>query len=239
MQQLTIAVAQPVSTYGDLRANVAAHAAAVRGARARVVAFPELSLTGYDMDAPEVDVTDPRLAPLRDACAATGTVALAGAPVREEGHRYIAVLAVSAAGITIAYRKMWLGGAEPGRFTAGSRPAVLCVDGVRLGLAVCKDTGITRHAADTAALGMDVYVAGVLEHPHDAEVPAERARLIAARHGVWVAIASFAGATGGGYDAPPGGSGIWTPTGIEAARASAAPGDIARRTITVASVAGR
>ena len=120
---------------------------------------------------------------------------------------------------------------SPGGSSRALAPAVLEVDGWRLGLAICRDTGVPRHAADTAALGMDAYVAGVLESAEDAAVPEERARRVAAEHHVWVAIASFAGSTGGGYSSAAGGSGIWTPEGIAAARAGAETGAVARATL--------
>ncbi|MER5266532.1 carbon-nitrogen hydrolase family protein [Actinosynnema sp. NPDC002837] len=221
---ITIAVAQPRCAPYDVTANVAAHAEAVRAAGARVVVFPELSLTGYHLDAPVVpfDLVEP----LVRACAETGTVAFAGAPVGGSfggaggtwaggpvGGPNIGVLEVSAAGVRVAYRKMWLGGRESVRFRPGDAPAVVEVDGVRLGLAVCKDTGVRRHAADTVALGVDVYVAGVLEHAWDSRVVQERARRIAVGHDVWVAIASFAGSTGEGYESAAGRSGVWEPSG--------------------------
>jgi predicted amidohydrolase len=225
---LVVAVAQPGCVVGDVGANAAAHAEAVRVAGARVVVFPELSLTGYVFDAPAVAGDDAVLEPIVVACAEMGSLALVGAPVEVSGERSIGVLAVDGSGARVAYRKMFLGGAEPGSFTPGSEPAVVEVDGWRLGLAVCKDTGVAEHAARTCALGVDVYVAGVLELPQDAAVPEQRARRIAAEHGVWVAIASFAGPAGGGYDAAPGGSGIWRPDGTVQVRAGAEPGAVAR-----------
>jgi predicted amidohydrolase len=231
-EPLRIAVAQPSCTSYDVAANAAAHAEAVRSANARVVVFPELSLTGYELDAPAITAGDPRLAPLVAACAETGSLALAGAPVRgEAGRSHIAVLAVEGAGAAVAYRKMWLGGPEAERFTPGGGPSVLDVDGWRLGLAVCKDTGVPRHAADTAALGIDVYVAGVLEHARDADVQPERARRVIADHRVWVAVASFAGSTGGGFDRAAGGSAIWAPHGERVAQAGPEPGAIAHATL--------
>ena len=162
-----------------------------------------------------------------------GSLALVGAPVQgEEGRVHIGMLAIDGAGATVAYRKMWLGGAEPERFSPGSAPTVLEVDGWRLGLAICKDTGIPQHAADTAALGIDAYVAGVLESADDVAVPETRARRVAADHHVWVATASFAGSTGGGYDQAAGCSGIWSPDGVEVARAGPETGAIARATLT-------
>lgn len=230
---LVVAAAQPFCVAGDVEANARAHAAAVREAAARVVAFPEMSLTGYELDAPVVATNDPRLAPLVDACADTGTLALAGAPVAgADGRAHIGVLVVTGTGVAVGYHKMWLGPAEAERFAPGRDPAVVEVDGWRLGLAVCKDTGIAQHAADTAAAGIDVYVAGVLEHAGEAAVPGERARRIAADHRVPVVIASFAGSTGGGYAEAAGGSGIWTADGQVLSRVGPEVGAIARGTLT-------
>ncbi|MDQ3870047.1 MAG: hypothetical protein M3301_00335, partial [Chloroflexota bacterium] len=157
---------------------------------------------------------------------------LVGAPVEgDRGRRHIAFVLVEATGATVAYRKMWLGGAEPDRFTPGTRPAVVVVDGWRLGLAICKDTGVARHAADTADLGIDGYVAGVLESADDAAVLEDRARRVATDHHVWVALASFAGSTGGGYARAAGRSGIWTSDGVAIARAGPETGAIATGTL--------
>jgi predicted amidohydrolase len=228
VEPLTIAVAQPPCVPYDVAANAVTHAAAVRSAGARVVVFPELSLTGYELDAPAISADDPRLAPIVEACAETGSVALVGAPVNGDRDRsHIGMLAVEATGATVAYRKMWLGAVEAERFAPGAKPEVLDVDGWRLGLAICKDTGIPQHASDTAALGIDAYVAGVLEFEADVTIPEQRARRIATAHGVWVAIASFAGSTGGGYDRAAGCSGIWAADGTELSRVGPEVGAIA------------
>jgi len=85
-----IAVAQPLCVPYDVAANAPTHAAVVRSASARVVVFPELSLTGYELDAPAIAVEDPRLAPIIEACVETGSLALVGAPVcGEAGRSYI------------------------------------------------------------------------------------------------------------------------------------------------------
>jgi predicted amidohydrolase len=205
----------------------------IRLAGARIVVFPELSLTGYELDAPPIAAQDPRLKPMVEACEEAGAVALVGGPVRGETDSvHIGMLAVDGSGVTVAYRKMWLGGAEPERFSPGNTPAVLELDGWRLGLAICKDSGIPAHAAVTAALGIDAYIAGVLESAEDGAVPDERARRIAADHHVWVAMASFAGSTGGGYDEAAGRSGISASDGSVVDQAGPETGAIARATLT-------
>ncbi len=231
-EPLLIAAAQPLCVPYDVAANAAAHAAAVHSALARVVIFPELSLTGYELDAPAIEPADPRLAPLVDACAETGALALVGAPVDgEAGRSHIAMLAVDGAGAAVAYRKIYLGAAEAERFSPGDEPAVLEVDGWRLGLAICKDTGIPEHAAATVALGIDAYVAGTVKHAHEAAVQDERARRVTTAHRVWVAVASFAGSTGGGFDQAAGCSSIWAPDGTVIARVGLETGAVARATL--------
>ncbi|MFD9500448.1 carbon-nitrogen hydrolase family protein [Streptomyces sp. NPDC060035] len=227
-KSLSIAVAQPRCTAHDVAANAVAHAEAVRAAEARVVVFPEMSLTGYELDAAPIAPDDERLAPIFAACAETGTLALVGAPVPGP---HIATLAVEGDGAYVAYAKVHLHGSEVLRFVPGE-PAVVEVDGWRLGLAICRDTGIPEHAAKTAALGIDGYAAGVIHADHEAELLDERARRVAADHGVWVATAAFAGPTGGGFDRTSGRSGIWSADGELIAQADTAPDGIARVVFT-------
>jgi predicted amidohydrolase len=232
-EPLRIAVAQPACVPYDVAANALIHAAAIHSAGARVVVFPELSLTGYELDAPAITVEDPRLAPIVEACADTGSVVLVGAPLQgNAGQAHIAMLAIEASGASVAYRKQWVDSTES-RFAPGSQPTVIEVGGWRLGLAICKDTGIPQHAADTAALGMEAYVGGIVMSADEAPLLEERARRIAADHRVWVALASFAGSTGGGYNHAAGHSGIWRSDGVMIAQAGPETGAIARATLSV------
>lgn len=231
-EPLRIAAAQPRCSIDDIVANVDAHAEVVRAAGARVVVFPELSLTGYHFEAPAIACTDARLRPLLDACAQMNAIALVGAPVAESAERaHIAFLRVSAQGVDVVYRKVNVAPDERVRFSCGERPAVLEVDGFRLGLAICRDISVREHARATAALGIDAYVAGVLNHV--SEEPLQRAggSAIARRYGIWVVFASFAGSTGEGYGDAAGCSGIWGPDGSCAAQAGGEIGAIARATL--------
>jgi predicted amidohydrolase len=226
---LAVAVAQPVCRSADLAANAREHADAVRAAGAQLVIFPELSLTGYELDdAPAVSPDDPRLAPLVESCAATGAVALAGAPIRgEAGSEYIATLEVTGAGLNAVYRKIWLGADEQRRFAPGTTPVVLELAGWRVGLAICKDTSILEHHHATAAEQIDVYAAGLVMHDQEADELASRGHGIARELGTFVAFASFAGQTGSGYSSCAGRSAIWDPTGSAVAAAGPAPGEVA------------
>ena len=228
---LTVAAAQPVCVPYEVAANAAAHAATIRSVAARVVVFPELSLTGYELDAAAIGADDRRLAPIVEACAESGSVALVGAPVRDDdGREYLATLAVDGTGAEIVYRKMWPHPPEPDRFSAGDRPAVLTVDGWRLGLAICRDTGVPRHAADTAGLGIDAYLAGALYLPGEEAKRDGRMRDTAIRYRVWSVLATFAGPTGE-FPETSGGSAVWAPDGTLVSQAGPEVGATALATL--------
>ena len=126
---------------------------------------------------------------------------------------------------------MWLGGSEPDRFSPGEAPAVIELDGWRLGLAICKDTRIARARRRHRRVGHGRVRRGD-GGQRTAAAPDERAQRVTADHNVEVAIASHAGPTGGGFDETAGGSGIWSSDGRRVAHAGAEIEAIARATLT-------
>lgn len=230
---LTVAAVQPACAAYDVAANAVAHARAVRAAGARVVVFPELSLTGYELDADPVALDDVALAPLVEACAATGALALVGAVIEDEaGRTFIATLRIDGAGVQVAYRKSWVGDRETARFAAGDGPTVLEVDGWRLGLGICRDTAAAQHTVGTAALGVDVYVAGLVHRPEELAEQEARAVVIARTCRAFVVFAGFAGSTGDVFSETAGCSAIWSPEGLIVARTGPDVGNMAAASLT-------
>ncbi|WP_309225375.1 carbon-nitrogen hydrolase family protein [Quadrisphaera sp. INWT6] len=228
LRPLRVAVAQPAVVHGDVPATAAAHADAVERAGARLVVFPELSLTGYVLDAPAVALDDPAWQPLVRACAEHGTTTLVGAPVEVGGGRAIAVVAVDGDGVRVVHRKAHLYGQELDLFEAGPGAAVPVVDGWRVGLAVCRDTGIAEHTAATAALDVDLYAAGVVDEPAALPVIRSRAVTNARACRAPVAVASAAGPVGPrhGFPETAGGSAVHAADGSLLATAGGDPGEL-------------
>lgn len=216
-----IAAAQLTSVPGDIEANVAVHAglvheAAARGAR--LVAFPELSLTGYELEriATEPDLTltddDARLAPLRRACAETGVTAVVGlAMPAPSGDRQLCALALRGDEPPVRYAKTFLHGAEPEVFVAGDGLAVLEIEGRRIGLGVCSDAAHPEHARATAAAGAEVYVCGAIFTRGTEQRIVDQATGRARETGMFVLFALTSGPAGP-LDTS-GGSGVWDPEG--------------------------
>lgn len=231
---LTVAAVQPPCT-GDLLENAHIHASAIRNAQARLVVFPELSLTGYELDSPALATDDVIFHPIQLACAETASVALVGAPVggSTEGH-FIATVRVTAHAADVVYHKMSLGGAEPDWFTSGRQPALLELDGWRLGLGICKDIHTDTHLRATVGLGIDAYIAGVVHRPEELDRQQRRGSSIARDHHVFVVFASCAVATGWGFERTAGHSTIWSPDGKVLDEAGPETGGIASTTLTLA-----
>ncbi len=226
-----MAVAQPRTVVGDLAANAAAHADLIGRAGAQLVIFPELSLTGYHLDAPVIDPDDAAIEVLRMACADLRSAALVGAPIEWDGVDHIAMLLVDADGARIVYRKAHPGADEGRRFAAGPGAVAMTFAGRRVGLAICRDTGIAAHIEQTADLGIDLFACGVVHHDHERAEQDRRSRVIAAVCRAPVAMASCAGPTGEGYHRTAGHSSIRSADGDLLAEADAEPDDVVRATL--------
>ncbi|HEY8868912.1 MAG TPA: nitrilase-related carbon-nitrogen hydrolase [Candidatus Limnocylindrales bacterium] len=150
MQPLRIALAQIAPRLGALEENLARHRellAAARDERAGLVVFPELGLTGYQLQdlAGEVSMTidDPRLAAL--AAETRGLSAVVSFVEESPDHRlFIAAALIEDGEIGHVHRKLYLptyGLFDERRFFAAgdqlrAAPSRL---GVGLGIAICED----------------------------------------------------------------------------------------------------
>jgi predicted amidohydrolase len=214
---VNVAAAQLQAVPGDVAANVVAHRRLIGEAAAtgaRVVVFPELSLTGYEPELLREDpalwltADDARLDPIRDACATQGIHAVVGAPVRDGDRRVLAAVVVSDRGtVTKVYAKIHLDALEAEVFTPGDEYVVLEVDGRKLGLGVCADAGVPDHAARLAARGAEAYLVGALFPSGRMERLLEQMSSRSRENGMVVVLGAAVG-PGGPY-VGIGGSGVW------------------------------
>ncbi|MGW8331117.1 carbon-nitrogen hydrolase family protein [Streptomyces sp. NPDC055897] len=228
---LRVAAAQTRSVPGDVEANAAAGARLVRAAAdagAAVVVFPEKFLSGYepgliraDPERCAVSPDDPRLAPVAEACRASGVTALVGAAVRDGGELYVSALAIGGTGVVGRYDKQTLFKSERALYRHGSAGATLQVGSWRLGLGICYDSGFPEHARAAALDGCHAYVVGALfgegggHHESRIWFPAR-----AFDNTVYAVLANHVGVTGGWRAC--GASAIWGPDGRVVAEAGPA-----------------
>ncbi|MEZ0095933.1 carbon-nitrogen hydrolase family protein [Streptacidiphilus sp. EB129] len=173
---LTVAAGQAACTALDPAANAATAAALVRRAAeqgAGLLVLPELFLSGYELPGITADPAactvapaDPRLDPLAQACAETRTAVVAGAPTRDEesGLLHISALVLGRDGhLAARYSKQHITPTERAAgFGPGAAGCTVSLDGWRLGLGICWDSGFPEHARAAALDGAHAYLVGAM-----------------------------------------------------------------------------
>lgn len=211
-----LAAAQTVPKRGDVEANLEGHLRLIHAAaegQARVLVFPELSLTGYELDLAEAlafSESDPRLAPLLDLASSYKMTLIVGAPVRIGPRLHIGAFILSPDRSADLYTKHCLGAfpldaspdgivppAEATVFHPGDRNPLLRFDGNTAAVAVCADIGRPSHPKEAADRGARNYLASMFVIPADLEQDTARLREHAVRHSMAVVFANFGGPTGG------------------------------------------
>lgn len=215
---ITIALAQLPISKAAIEENLQTHLAYIERAAvlgANVVAFPELSLTGYELSLlnklamPSHDKT---FAALTAAAVATNTVVIAGCPLHNpNGKPYIAAVICFPNGEHTFYLKQLLHEGEDVYCAPGHESGLINVNGTRIALAVCADFTHPNHSAIAAAQQADVYLASALISPGGYANDAELLAAIAQRHQLPVLLANHVSTTGGWQTC--GNSGGWNAAG--------------------------
>jgi NAD+ synthase (glutamine-hydrolysing) len=204
---MRLALCQINATVGDIPGNahrILSGLRSARDARAELVLFPELALTGYppeDLLLREHFLADARSALQDLALQVTGTTAIVGFPELADGRRVYNAAAVLADGaLQSIYRKLHLPNYgvfdERRYFTPGTSGATIEVGGHRVGLTVCEDLWQPgRPATEEVASGASLLI-NISASPYHAGKGAERERLFARRaveSGAHVAFCALVG----------------------------------------------
>jgi predicted amidohydrolase len=219
--QIAAAQAQPVC--GDVTANIMKTVeltglAADRGAQ--LVVFPEKFLSGYepgliagDPAQYAFELADARLDPIREICRRRGIAAIVGAATRGADGLHISSLVFDCRGEDAKpYHKQYLYRSETEVYRPGTQGCMLELDGWRLALGVCYDSGFPEHARMAAVNGAHAYlVSGLFSvksgyHQSRIWFPAR-----AFDNTMYVLLSNHVGMTGG-WDTC-GASAIWSPYG--------------------------
>ncbi len=215
---ITIALAQLPVSKAAVDENLQIHLAYIARAAelgANVVAFPELSLTGYELPLLSqlaMPRNDKTFAALTAAAVATNTVVIAGCPLQNpNGKPFIAAVTCFPSGEHTFYLKQHLHEGEDVYCAPGHESGLINVNGTRIALAVCADFTHPSHSAIAAAQQADVYLASTLISPGGYANDAEMLATIAKRHQLPVLLVNHVSTTGGWQTC--GNSGGWNAAG--------------------------
>jgi N-carbamoylputrescine amidase len=172
------------------------------GEGARIVCFPELTLTGYSV-APEVTQTalpvpGPETEEVVRIARSTDMTILVGMAEKDDSGRIFAThLVVTPRGVAERYRKIHIAPPERRLFSSGGRVAVLCLPWLTIGLQLCYDSHFPELSTCMALKGCDLIF---IPHASPRGTPEEKTtswmRHLAARafdNGVFVAACNQVG----------------------------------------------
>lgn len=231
----SLAAAQTIPAPGDLDANLDQHRELARVASAegaRIVVFPELSLTGYELElASELALSedDPRLEPLVETARSSAIALIVGAPVRIGPRLHLGAFVLSPDRTVQLYTKRRLGAfpddvggggpvppPESTVFEPGDREPLVEIGGERAAVAICAEAGRASHVTRVEGRGARAYLASSFVIPSDLEDDTARLRRCAELQSTPVVFSNFGGPSGGLPAA--GRSAIWSGAGDLLAR---------------------
>ena len=230
MGSYSVAAAQTHPLRGDVTGNIEVHRCLIRLAAAEGVntlVFPELSLTGYELDLAAglaFSPDDARLQSLAELARAYSMTLIVGAPIQRAGRLYLGAFILSPHTGVEMYTKHFLGAFSSSANSNGVVPppeSTVFEPGdlnplINLGtnvaaLAICADTSHGTHPMRAAERGASLYLASMFIIPAELEREAVRFRKYAQEHSMMVVMANFGGPSGG---LPSGGqSTLWSEQG--------------------------
>jgi NAD+ synthase (glutamine-hydrolysing) len=206
MSQLRVALAQINTTVGDLRGNaakIADYISRARAAGADIVAFPELTVTGYppeDLLLRPSFLRDNREALASLVPAAAGIAAVVGFADYDDGGTYNAAAVLHDGRIVHVYRKQRLPNYgvfdEVRYFRPGSEDPVLAVAGTLVGLNICEDIWFPGPPTENQARAGARVIININGSPYHMAKVHFRERMLGERardYGVWVCYTNLVG----------------------------------------------
>lgn len=201
---VTIALAQLPVIKGAVAENLEMHLTYIQRAAERgadLVVFPELSLTGYELELLEQLVLPKDsevFGTLSTAAVAHNIVVIAGCPLLNENSKpYIGAVICFPNGERAFYAKQHLHEGEDVYCSAGHESYQLTVNDTRIALAICADFANSAHAEAAAAQQVDVYIASALISEAGYASDAQLLSTMAKRHQFPVLLANHISNTGG------------------------------------------
>ncbi len=214
---MRVAAAQTIPK-PDTTANIHDHlrlALQAAGAGARLIIFPEMSLTGYQREMGSelaFEPADPRLQPLQELALARDLIIVAGAPIRIGSQLYIGAFVLGNGPEPRIYIKQFLHGDEKLWYVPGfDHNPLVEIENEQVSLAICADISNAQHPANAKERGTTLYAAGIFYTPQSVDKAHNSLADYAGKHQMKVLMANYGGSSW--QLEAGGGSACWDQTG--------------------------
>jgi len=164
---MKICAAQTKPVKGDIEYNIEHHIAMARLAAqngARLIIFPELSLTGYEPSIAGELATSPddeRLKAVQEVCDHMDIVIGAGIPTAKLAGTCISMVIFRPRRVPLVYSKKYLHIDEAPFFVSGDNLCCITIDDTKIALSICYELSIQEHQLNAVRTGADIYIASV------------------------------------------------------------------------------
>jgi predicted amidohydrolase len=215
---MKVCVAQVKSGKGDIRKNIKIHKACIDMAiseRVEFIAFPELSLTGYEPQLASelaMEINDFRLDEFQNK-SDIGHISIGvGLPLKSELGTYISMMFFQPHQTRKIYSKQKLHADEVPFFVEGHEQLILTVGDTKIAPAICYESMFEVHSENAKELGSDIYLASVAKPKGDIDRAYNHYQRVAEELGLTVILSNSIGYCDNFLSA--GRSAIWDSTGV-------------------------
>lgn len=146
-----VAACQFEPDIGDIHSNYdsIAEITAALDEKVSCAIFPELCVTGYDLDAAEefaTSIPGENTEPLVEIASEQNLSLAIGIPERDGSSLFNTLTFIDPAGVQAVYRKQYLWGEEANTFDSGSQPVTIETDFGKVGFVLCYDLNFPEAA---------------------------------------------------------------------------------------------
>ena len=215
---MKIGVAQTRPVTGDIQRNLERHAILIDMALhhgAKVIVFPELSVTGYEPSLAKdlaIDQEDARFDIFQHFSDTKHATIGVGAPTASPEGPCISLLIFQPHKARELYSKMHLHQDEEPFFARGKPSAGLFGANGEIALAICYELSVAEHAASASKNGAEIYIASVAKPAAGVDVAANRLSEIAREYSMMALMSNCVGPTDGWESA--GRTSVWDDKGV-------------------------
>lgn len=201
---MILAAAQTKPARGNIEANLLEHyrlidLAVVNGAQ--LIAFPELSITGYEREHAQklaFKKEDSRLGHLRKLAVDKNIIIVAGAPIETESQLFIGEFIISPDNSVAVYTKQFLHEGEDAFFQSSfNYNPMITIEDQKISFAICADIDNALHPENASKKETSIYIASIFFSPNGIPNAYRDLQSYAQKHKMNVLMSNFSGESWG------------------------------------------
>lgn len=214
---MKIGVVQLEAIKGNIEANITKHIYWIKAAikeKVKLVVFPELSLSGYELGLARelaTDCNDPRFDVFQELSNQHDITICVGIPTKEASRIFLSMIIFQTHAERMTYSKRFLHSSEKSTFVSGKNPLTFKIDDEIIAPAICYELSIQQHHEYAKNNHATIYVASVLNAVSKVEDDLRKLSDIAKSNCFTTCMANYVGESGG-YDCA-GRSSVWNTEG--------------------------